>query len=289
MALASQQSSSTLVRRVAIVVCLVVALVCVTLYAREDDDGVLHGIQNTVTDVISPLTFAGSEVDSATSSVEMGIEDITADEETLSGLREYNAELLEENAALEEYRQEAERLEGLLEMRDMYGLDGVGARVIGRSTTAWDQTITIDKGTSDGLKSGLTVMGSAGVIGQIVSVGETTAKIRLLTDPQSGAAAMLQSSRAEGVVRGSLEGLLYLEDLDISATVEEGDVVITSGLGGSYKSGLVIGTVVRVDSQQGEASRRVVVSQNNSTTALEEVLVILDDTPVSTSDEEDES
>ena len=117
-------------------------------------------------------------------------------------------------------------------------------------------------------------MGTSGVVGQIVSTSSHTATVRLLTDPQSGAAAMVQSSRAEGILRGSLVGLLYLEDLDADAEVNVGDVVVTSGLGGSYARGLIIGTVVKVDAQQGDTSRRTVVSPNDAISTLEDVLVV---------------
>lgn len=150
----------------------------------------------------------------------------------------------------------------------------MGARVIGNPDQAWSQAVTIDKGTADGVETGLTVMGTSGVVGQVYSAGEHTAEVRLLTDPDSGAAARVESSRAEGVVRGSLEGLLYLENLDADAAVNPGDVVVTSGLGGSYAPGLIIGTVVKVDTRQGESTRRVIVSPNDTTGALEEVLVV---------------
>ena len=85
---------------------------------------------------------------------------------------------------------------------------------------------------------------------------------------------MVQSSRAQGIVRGSLEGLLFLENLEEDAQVAVGDVVITSGLGGSYTSGLIIGTVVRVDEGEGGSSATVVVSPNDDPSALEEVVVV---------------
>ena len=175
---------------------------------------------------------------------------------------------------MEEYKQEAERLQKLLDLKDTYQIDGTGARVIGRSSEAWSQTVTINKGSEDGISSGQTVLGTTGVVGQVVSAAAHTATVRLLTDPSSGAAAMIQSSRAEGIVRGSLVGLLYMEDLDADAEVAVGDIVVTSGLGGSYARGLIIGTVVKIDTQQGDASRRVVVSTNDSITTLEDVLVV---------------
>ena len=261
-------------RRVLLVVCLVVSLALLTTYAREGEEGPLHGVQNAVSGAVAPLSFVGAAVGSTTASAGEGVENLTADESTLSGLRDANAELIEQLAQAEEYRQEAERLQGLLGIKDSYDIEGVGARVIGKSTTAWDQTVTIDKGSADGVDSGLTVMGSSGVIGQIVGTTEHASTVRLLTDPKSGAAALVQSTRAEGVVRGSLDGLLYLEDLDADSAVQAGDIVVTSGLGGSYTRGLVIGTVVKVDAQQGDATRRVVVSPTDEAGALEEVLVV---------------
>ena len=85
---------------------------------------------------------------------------------------------------------------------------------------------------------------------------------------------MIQSSREEGIVRGSLEGLLYLQNLDEDAQVAVGDIVVTSGLGGSYVSGLTIGTVVRVEAGEGGSPATVVVSPNAKASALEEVVVV---------------
>lgn len=274
MVLNFQQKGSEFLRRVLVIALLVVSVVCVTLYAHEGEDGPLHGLQNGVSAAFTPLKFLGAATNAATDVVGEGIGNITADESTLSGLREYNAELIEQYSKMEEYRQENERLRALLDFTDASDVHGIGARVIGRSAQAWSQTITIDKGEADGVDAGLTVMAASGVIGQVVGTTGHTATVRLLVDPKSGAAALVQSSRAEGIVRGSLEGLLYLENLDVNAVVNPGDVVITSGLGGSYVKGLVIGTVVKIDLRAGDAIRRAVVAPNDQVSSLEEVFVI---------------
>lgn len=274
MALNFQQRSSVLVRRVLLVVFVVGSLALVATYSREGEGGPLHAAQAAVSGAFAPLKFVGATVGSGIDAAGEGIDNLTADESTLSGLREYNAELVEQYAQTEELRRENEELRALLNLKDSSGVEGVAARVIGNPAGAWDQAVMIDKGKADGVDSGLTVMGASGVVGQVVEAGEHTAKVRLLADSRSGAAALVQSSRAQGIVRGSLEGLLYLEDLDADAEVAEGDVVVTSGLGGSYTRGLVIGTVVKVDAKQGDASRRVVVSPNDKTGALETVLVV---------------
>lgn len=274
MAFHNQNKGGAFAPRVLFVVLLVVSIVLVTVYSREGEQGPLHTAQNVVSDVIAPLNFLGAGASAGTEGVADAVSDATADESTLSALKESNAELRELVAQAEEYRQEAQRLQGLLDLTDRYAIDGIAARIVGKSSTAWNQTVSIDAGSADGVEAGMTVMGTSGVIGQIASVGEHSSVVRLLTDSQSGAAAMVQSSRAQGIVRGSLEGLLFLENLEEDAQVAVGDVVITSGLGGSYTSGLIIGTVVRVDEGEGGSSATVVVSPNDDPSALEEVVVV---------------
>ena len=139
---------------------------------------------------------------------------------------------------------------------------------------AWNQTVTLDVGSSSGVETGLTVLGPTGVVGQVISVDGGSCRVRLLTDPQSGAAAMVQSSRAEGIVRGSMDGLLYLENIGADVNVRVGDVVLTSGLGGSYTRGLIIGTVVRVEGSAGSDTRKIVVAPNDTVSLMEEALVV---------------
>ena len=261
-------------RRVLLIGLIVASVVMMTVYGREGETGPLHTLQSAVSGAVSPLRIVGGSIESATSTVGDTVDNITADQSTLSGLREYNEQLVQQYSQMEEYKQEAQRLQKLLDLKDTYQIEGTGARVIGRSSEAWSQTVIINKGSDDGVSTGQTVMGTSGVVGQIVSTSSHTATVRLLTDPQSGAAALVQSSRAEGILRGSLVGLLYLEDLDADAEVNVGDVVVTSGLGGSYARGLIIGTVVKVDAQQGDTSRRAVVSPNDAISTLEDVLVV---------------
>ena len=274
MALDFQQNASGFPRRVVFVVLLAVALVLTTVYAREGESGPLHSIQGAVGSLVSPAQLAGSAVGATVNSASTALSDATADESTLSALREQNQQLRQLLANADEYRVEAERLQGLLNMKTESGVEGIAAQVVGKSLEAWDQSITIAAGTADGVESGMTVMGQSGVIGQVSRADEHRSVVRLLTDPNSGAAVMIQSSRAGGIVSGSLEGLLYLEDIDTSQIPEVGDVVLTSGLGGSYQAGLIVGTVVSVNKTTTNATGTIVVDQNDDVSALEEVIVV---------------
>ena len=92
----------------------------------------------------------------------------------------------------------------------------------------------------------------------------------------SGVAVLLQSSRVEGVLSGSNEGLLYLDYIEKGVEVSVGDVVVTSGRGGVYPKGIVVGEVVDVSEVEGDLYQRIVVRPTASSDNREEVLVLTD-------------
>ncbi|NPD32157.1 rod shape-determining protein MreC [Eggerthellaceae bacterium zg-997] len=268
------QSSPSFLRRIALAALLVVSLALVALYVREGAEGPLHGVQQAVQRVTGTASQTTSGLGGLGSAASGALEEATVSEETLSELRAQNKELRASLAAAEEDRQKARRLEALLGMKQTTGLTGVAAPIVGRSATAWSDTLTIGVGQRDGIATGMAVMSPEGVIGQVTAVSSTSSTVRLLTDPNAGAAVMIQSSRAHGIVRGSFSGLLHLEDIDESQLPSVGDVVVTSGLGGSYVSGLLVGQVVSVNASASNATGTIVVSQNASVDDLEEVFVV---------------
>ena len=157
----------------------------------------------------------------------------------------------------------------------LYGFTSIAARVVGYSTDSYNRSITLDAGSASGIKNGMPVMGATGVIGQVIATTPVTCDVRLLTDPQSGVSVLVQSSRAEGILRGSVEGTLYLEGIDDNVEIKEGDVVITSGLGGAYYRGLVVGMITKIEQRPGSASRTIVVTPNASLNNISEALVVI--------------
>lgn len=258
-----------------LVLLLVISLVLVVVYAREGEEGPLHTIQDSTSALSSPLSSIGAASSSLAASATASLEDLTADGQTMNQLQESNATLSQMVVELEEYRQEANRLESLIGLHDAYGFTSVAARVTGYSSDSYNRIITIDVGSASGVTEGLPVMGTTGVVGQVISVSTYSSQVRLLNDAQSGVAVMLQSSRSEGILSGSVEGVLYLEGVDEGVEVTEGEAVITSGLGGGYFRGLVIGTVSKVEQRQGDATRTIVIIPNASFDNISEVLVVL--------------
>ncbi len=274
MALNFNNNGQTRLSRILAIAFAVASILLMTIYASEGQGGFLHSAQSQVHGIISPLQLLGTSGGAVVDRAGDAVADSMADADTLSALRRQNQELTDLLAKTEEYRLEAERLQSLLNLKDTYNIEGVSGRVIGHSTDAWNQTITLDVGTSGGVEAGLTVVGPSGVVGQVVSCTSGSSTVRLLTDPKSGVAAMIQSTRAEGIVRGSLNGILSLENISADVNVEVGDVVLTSGLGGSYTKGLLIGQVVRVSGKASDYTRTIVVSPNEEVESLEEVIVV---------------
>ena len=257
--------------RTLLIVLLVVSLILFVAYARESEEGPIHTLQNTTSSLVTPLTAVGSLAVSGS----MSVEDLTASDASYNQLKENNARLSQMVVELEEYRQEAARLESLIGLADAYGFTSIAARVVGYSTDSYNRSITLDAGSASGIKNGMPVMGATGVIGQVISTTPVTCDVRLLTDPQSGVSVLVQSSRAEGILRGSVEGTLYLEGIDDNVEIKEGDVVITSGLGGGYYRGLVVGMITKIEQRPGSASRTIVVTPNASFNNISEALVVI--------------
>lgn len=252
----------------------VLSLLLLTLWFREGESGPLHSVRNGFSFVRTPIARVGSIIGVPFNAIGNAFTNATASQEDLTTLQEQNAELLATVMKLEEYRLENERLNALLELKDAYNMEAVGARVIGRSSDSWNQVIVIDKGTKDGIGAGMPVMDANGLIGQVESAGPLSSTVRLITDEQSGVAAMIQSSRVEGILSGSINGLLYLNYIPVTTTVNVGDIIITSGIGGIYPKGIAIGEVVSVEATAEDLYHTIVVMPISSSENFEEVLVL---------------
>ena len=189
-------------------------------------------------------------------------------------LQEEVEQLRARNAELEEQAGSAERLQELLDLRSSYDLQSVSGTIVSGSNDSWSSTVTIDRGSASGVTSGMPVMTSAGVIGQVVSCGPSSSTVRLLSDEGSSISALVQSTRSHGMLTGSATGEVKLELVSSTQDVQVGDSIVTSGLGGVFPKGLPIGEVVSVTNNPGELYLDIVVELYADTGSSEEVLVI---------------
>ena len=266
------QKQSTGIRPL-IVLCLV-SLLLLTFYIREGDEGTIHTLRSGVSVVTTPVRVAGSLVATPFNALGNVVGNLTASQETLSDLKQQNAELTAQVAELSEAKKTAERLESLVGLQSTYNLTSTAARIIGTSSDAWSRTVTIDKGTASGFSLGMAVCNSGGVIGQIVEVSATTSTVQLANDEGSGISAMIQSTRAQGMLQGQADGTLRLSYVSTDADVAVGDIVITSGIGGVFPKGLPLGTVTSVEKSDNDVYYTIVVRAQSTAENNEEVLVI---------------
>lgn len=257
-----------------LVIFIIIGVLLVTFWAREDGVGPLNTIRGAASVITTPIARLGAVMTMPFSAIGNGMTNISADSETLTSLKDRNAELTAQVAQLEEYKQENQRLTELLSLEDTYQVDGVAARVIDQGGSSYDRTVTIDKGESDGIVAGIPVMSAQGLIGQVDTANPTSSVVRLLSDQSSGVSATIQSSRATGVVTGSVDGQLYLEYIGTDVTVNVGDLVVTSGLGGTFPKGILVGQVLSVEDAPGALYHTIIVSAAASFENFEEVLVV---------------
>jgi rod shape-determining protein MreC len=199
----------------------------------------------------------------------------------LRGLRGENERLKHElgqtRIALQQERALAQRsrnLEQLLDLRSRLAVQTTAADVIAAAATPEFRTVTIGKGTQAGLRPDMAVISPAGVVGRIIVPSAHAAKVQLLIDLNAAAGALIERSRAQGVVVGTGTGTLRLDFVSGSAEIRTGDTVITSGIDGIYPKGFVIGRVEKVE-RSGGSYGAVTVRPAVDFSMLEEVLIVL--------------
>jgi rod shape-determining protein MreC len=239
--------------------------------------------------VLESVTFGiFSEVQRALSGAVSGVRGVWNGYVGLRNARTENEQLKrqlsEMQIALQEQRALADRSRGLtklLEMREQLSLKTTGADIIGAAATPDFRTVTIDKGSTSGLKTDMAVIAPSGVVGRIVVPSARSAKVQLLIDRNAAAGALVERSRAQGVVVGSGDDRLQMDYVSEVSDIVVGDVVVSSGIDGIYPKGVVIGHVESIE-KSGGAYRRIVVKPSVDFRSLEEVLVVL--TPPAASD-----
>jgi rod shape-determining protein MreC len=201
--------------------------------------------------------------------------------DTIAGFRSENERLRKRIQTLEIEQQrllEAEatnnRLKQLLDFRGHVSDKAVVASIIANTASSWFHSCTLDKGSADGVRKGMAVVTPLGVVGQVVSVTPRTAKVLLLTDPNSGIDVLVQRTRARGIVSGSLESGTILKYVKRSEDIQEGDRLLTSGTDGVFPKGMLVGIVIKVVKQHIGLFQFVEVLPAVQSARVEDVLIV---------------
>jgi rod shape-determining protein MreC len=237
---------------------------------------VLDPVANVTLNVTSPVQAA---MRAATRPIAGWVNNITdagalSDENTR--LREENERLTNELARAREDAIQQQNAKDLDAVRQQFPDDVfVTGTVVSRDSSDVRSIIAINRGTSDGVREGQIVVSEGrSLVGTISKAFDSYAWVTLITDPKSAVSAIVQESRAEGVVAGNYDASLNMEFVGQGAAVKQGDFVMTSGVGGGYPAGIVIGRVSTVQKTDQDLFQRVRVDHLASLSSIERVLVL---------------
>ncbi len=245
-------------------------LVSISVRARPHRDPV----GRFLLDALAPFQVAFNWMGRSTSQLWAEYVDLVGAQNDNAQLRAQVAGLQGQLLRLEELERENQRLRELLSFRGHLESTAYGARVIARDPGPLSTTLTIDRGARDGVRQDMAVLTPQGVVGRVVEVSHTVARVITLTDRNSGIDALVQRSRSRGIVQGGSDGACYMNYLLRDADVQVGDRILTSGLDGVFPKGVVIGGVVEVGHRHRGLLQAAVVQPSVDLDRLEEVLLV---------------
>jgi len=227
--------------------------------------------------VISPFLTSGSSLEKQITSMRTGLKTLEELERDVATLRVENRSLKATNQALRDVEREVNRLRLALSYRERSVFKLVPAEVVTRDASTWWRTITINRGRQDGIQGDMSVVTEEGLVGKTTTVSDSISVVLLVSDENCRVAANVEGTREQGIVSGErivggLSPLLELNFLSKQANLQPGQKVYTSGVGGVFPAGLLVGAVreYRVRELDGQARLTPAVDM----TKLEDVFVV---------------
>ena len=267
-------------RRIVVAILVVLSVALLTVYFREPADGPVHRAEASAMHVVAPLQSGTARVIKPFRDGWNWASQLFSAQSQNRSLRTQVQQLRSQLAQELLQQQQNTELRGIQQMRDSSvfprGSRFANARVIARSTTAWYSTVTIDAGSSQGVRVNDAVVNGQGLVGRVSAVTPDASEVTLITDQESYIDAMVVPNDAQGLVAGSVTGDVTLQYVDRSEKVVTGQVVMTSGMKGSiFTRGIPIGQVSAVAQQDVELYQSISVTPYVDFHTLDLVMVVL--------------
>ena len=255
---------------------MVLALACVVALASQDGPVQTGYASQLLMEVMTPARSLTTYPFRKIGTLWDDYVDVVDAREELDTARVEILRLQQENLKLQEQRVSSERLSALDDLREQHKLRMIEANVSAEDLAAWSSSVVIDKGSGDGVESGMSVITQQGVVGVVSGTSPRFSQVLLITDPQSAVDAFSQRSRAQGSVKGRAGATCTFDYVERDADVQAGDLLLTSGVGGIHPRGLLVGTVESVERQPYGLFQGVKVKPAVDFRSLEGVFVILE-------------
>ncbi len=235
-------------------------------------------LTGAISKVFMPVQNMISYIKEKTMSENLG--DIESLKEENSKLKDENEKLKEEERELEILKSENNTLKEYLNLKNKYGnYTTQPANVIERSYSNYDKIIIINQGSKSGIKVNMPVISEAGLVGHVISVDENTSKVQTIVDTASTVSTSISTIEQSVLAKGTIgnNNSLKLTSIPTDSTILQGDDVVTSGLGGIYPKGILIGTIGEVVNTKNQTDRYANVKTATNFETLSTVLVIVEE------------
>jgi rod shape-determining protein MreC len=189
-------------------------------------------------------------------------------------LFEENKRLLAESLSLREKALAYDRLSQLLKVKDAIHTEFTVATIVAREPTNWYSAVVINRGEEDGIRPNMGVITAEGIVGKITKTARHHSRVLLFSDRNSAVAGVIQRTRDEGIVTGGEGKVLRLNYILIDSNIQNGDLVLTSGIDSVFPPGIVIGRISRVESPQNALFHSIELVPEVSLSKIREVMVL---------------
>jgi len=225
--------------------------------------GLLRPLENLVAFVLKPVTKV------------FHLDDSNQANQEVADLKDQVATLQGQLAQREEARLQNDALRAQLGFAQANNYRLAQGRVVGQDPTNYQQVVTIDRGSSGGISKGMVAVSGGLLVGKVIDTTTSTAKVYLITDFNSAVPALDQQTRASGVVQGTRGYGLTLEMVQQTDQLKSGDTLVTSGFGGDYPAGLVVGVIGDIKRRDTDVFQTAQVRPAVDFRKLESVYIIL--------------
>ena len=256
---------------------LITIIILILIVVFSNNDGENSFIDNVGSKLVLPIQNGFTYLKNKISGNDSFFADVDTLKDENKKLKDRNKELEQSLKEIENIKTENETLKEYLGLTEKYSnYKTIPGDVINKDISNYSRTITLNIGANDGVKKDMTVIAEEGLVGHVIAVTDSTAKVQTIIDPASSVSSMLSTTKEAIVCKGTLEDKATLKAMYIptEASVIQGDTIQTSGLGGLYPKGLQIGTIKKVVDTENLTDRYAQVSVSVDFNKLNSVLVI---------------